>query len=60
MFSNMLSVVFDSETHQTPQPGMPILWMMLMPTWAMKTKKKTMKLKELSLLGGKTKGLRRS
>lgn len=36
--------------YQTPQPGMPILWMMLMPTWAMKTKKKAMKLKELSLL----------
>lgn len=38
--------------HHTPQPGMPMLWMILMPTWAMNTKKKIMKLKELSLLWG--------
>uniref|UniRef100_A0AAQ5YSS4 Immunoglobulin superfamily, DCC subclass, member 4 n=1 Tax=Amphiprion ocellaris TaxID=80972 RepID=A0AAQ5YSS4_AMPOC len=29
---------------------MPMLWIMLMPTWAMNTKKNSMKLKELSLL----------
>lgn len=49
--------LFVFQTYQTPQPGMPILWMMLMPTWAMKTKKKAMKLKELSLLR-RTEGLR--
>lgn len=38
----------------TPHPGMPMLWMMLMPTWAMNTKKNCMKLKELSLLKKKT------
>lgn len=59
MFLNMLSVAFVSETYQTPQPGMPILWMMLMPTWAMKTKKKTIKLKELSLLRGKNKRIKK-
>ena len=39
-----------SDSYHTPHPGMPMLWMMLMPTWAMNTKKNSMKLKELSFL----------
>lgn len=31
---------------------MPTVWMMLITTWAMKTKKKAIKLKELSVLQG--------
>lgn len=41
---------FIYDSYQTPHPGMPMHWMMLMPTCAMKTKKNCMKLKELSLL----------
>ena len=37
-------------SYQTPQPGMPTAWMMLMTSWAMKVKKNAMKLKELSVL----------
>lgn len=37
-------------SYHTPHPGMPTVWMILMTTWAMKTKKKAMKLKELSVL----------
>lgn len=42
--------------HHTPQPGMPTVWIMLITTWAMKTKKKAIKLKELSVLRGGEKG----
>lgn len=42
----------NSHPYHTPQPGMPTVWMMLITTWAMKTKKKAMKLKELSVLQG--------
>ena len=37
-------------SYQTPQPGIPTAWMILMTNWAMKVKKKAMKLKELSVL----------
>lgn len=40
----------SAQSYHTPHPGMPMLWMTLIPTWAMNTKKKIMKLKELSLL----------
>lgn len=40
----------SAQSYHTPHPGMPMLWMILIPTWAMNTKKKIMKLKELSLL----------
>lgn len=40
-------------SYHTPQPGMPTVWMILITTWAMKTKKKAMKLKELSVLRGR-------
>lgn len=36
--------------YHTPQPGMPTVWMILITTCAMKTKKKAIKLKELSVL----------
>lgn len=39
-----------AQSYHTPHPGMPMLWTTLIPTWAMNTKKKIMKLKELSLL----------
>lgn len=42
--------------YHTPQPGMPTVWIMLITTWAMKTKKKAMKLKELSVLQGEETG----
>lgn len=35
---------------------MPTVWMMLITTWAMKTKKKAIKLKELSVLRGEEEG----
>lgn len=44
------------EPYHTPQPGIPIVWMMLITTWAMKTKKKAIKLKELSVLQGEKNG----
>lgn len=44
------------DPYHTPQPGMPMVWMMLITTWAMKTKKKAIKLKELSVLQGDTNG----
>lgn len=44
------------DPYHTPQPGMPTVWMMLITTWAMKTKKKAIKLKELSVLQGDTNG----
>ena len=37
-------------SYHTPQPGIPMAWMMLMKHWAMKTKKKAMNWKELSVL----------
>lgn len=44
-----LSTSYKSPYH-TPQPGMPTVWIILITTCAMKTKKKAMKLKELSVL----------
>lgn len=39
-------------SYHTPQPGMPTVWIILITTWAMKTKKKAIKLNELSVLHG--------
>lgn len=47
---NLFQASSISDSYHTPHPGMPMLWMMLIPTWAMNTKKNCMKLKELSLL----------
>lgn len=43
--------------YQTPQPGIPTAWMMLITSCAMKVKKKAMKLKELSVLQEKSQSL---
>lgn len=36
--------------YQVPEPGMPIAWIAVTINWKKKTKKNTMKLKELSFL----------